>query len=198
MKTIWLLRHGETEFNVEGRLQGTTNSPLTTLGLTQISSLAKFFSEIELDSAFSSDLMRAQITAQSIVAGFSNLSLKCSELLRERCFGIFEGKSYIEYRNHAGTKHETLEFKPEQGESLAEVNSRALAAIKLLRSSKSKNILAVGHGSFNRCFLTMAAQLPLSNVFSIKQANCCVNKLIEQPGGSFSIEMLNFIGHLED
>ena len=197
MKTIWLVRHGETEFNVQSRLQWLSNSELTPAGLSQIRALSRYFEDKPVEGIFSRDLKRAQITADHIAERFNNLSTQASTLLRERSFGVYEGKLIEEYHLGTGTKRLELDFQPDGGESLNQVLNRASESIKFLKSQNYNHILVVAHGSFNKCFLTEACKLERGKVFDIKQNNCCINKLVEQANGTFALELFNFIEHLQ-
>lgn len=89
--TFYIVRHGETELNVKGLLQGIQDSALTPLGEKQAKVLAIELRNVDFDLIFSSDLLRAKRTAE-IIALERNLAVKTSELLRERQFGKFEGR----------------------------------------------------------------------------------------------------------
>jgi broad specificity phosphatase PhoE len=90
---IYIVRHGETEWNVLRKMQGHSDIPLNALGEEQAKNLAQELKDIKLDLAFSSDLMRAKRTAE-IVALEHRLEVQTTELLRERNSGDFEGQSY--------------------------------------------------------------------------------------------------------
>ena len=93
--TFYIVRHGETEANVKGVLQGQSDSPLTKAGKLQTKEASIKLSHIHFDEAFSSDLYRAKHTADLLLLG-RKISFKTSERLRERGFGKHEGKSYEE------------------------------------------------------------------------------------------------------
>lgn len=91
--TFYIVRHGESEWNVMKLLQGQADSPLTENGINQARILGKEFKNIHFDFAFSSDSTRALRTAE-IIALEHNLAVKTTRLLRERNFGNWEGRSY--------------------------------------------------------------------------------------------------------
>lgn len=93
---FYIVRHGETEWNVLKKLQGHADSPLTEKGISDAQVLAKEFSARSFSKVFSSDLLRAHRTAK-IIAKEHQLAVKTSQLLRERNFGAFEGKSLEVY-----------------------------------------------------------------------------------------------------
>lgn len=94
--TIYLIRHGETEWNVEGRMQGHADSPLTQKGLEQARRRAESLKHIQFAAFYSSDLLRAKRTAE-IIALDHQLTVISSKLLRERHFGPYEGRLVSEY-----------------------------------------------------------------------------------------------------
>ena len=109
--TLYLVRHGETEWNVKHITQGQSESSLTELGIQQAKNVASEFKDIHFDAIFSSDLSRTQRTAE-IIKLDRDIIIQTSELLRERNFGKFEGKHSDEYR-------EALKEKLEMKENLS-------------------------------------------------------------------------------
>lgn len=89
--TLYIVRHGETEWNVKGITQGQTNSSLTLNGIQQAKITANDLKDIKFDAIFSSDLTRSQNTAE-IIKLDREIIIQTSKLLRERSFGSFEGK----------------------------------------------------------------------------------------------------------
>jgi probable phosphoglycerate mutase len=94
---FFLIRHGETVWNLENRFQGQRDSPLSDKGRQQAQRLGEHFKEIEIQALYSSDLGRAVGTAEPIAASKS-LPLQTMASLRERSFGIFEGRCREEAR----------------------------------------------------------------------------------------------------
>lgn len=92
--TFYIVRHGETDWNVRGILQGQTDTELNEAGLKQSEELAEYLRELKFDAVFSSDLSRARKTSEA-VALQKKLVVTTSKALRERSFGKYEGKSAI-------------------------------------------------------------------------------------------------------
>jgi broad specificity phosphatase PhoE len=197
MKTIWLVRHGETLFNIEEKLQGMSDSPLTESGLKQIELVSNFLASRPIEAIFSSDLLRAEFTANRIASRHAHIPVITNSKLRERSFGIYEGKPYTEYRAYAAERHKELDFSVPEGESLLEVCSRAQNALDHINTHDFKECVVVAHGSFNRCFLGVASGCPSHEWIEFKQRNCCVNQLIQNSDGLFRIEILNHSEHLD-
>ena len=99
LATFYLVRHGETDWNKEGILQGQTDTLLNDLGVVQAKEAAELLKNVTFDLAFSSDLLRAKHTAE-IIASEHNLTVETTKLLRERNFGSLTGKQYKIVKNH--------------------------------------------------------------------------------------------------
>ncbi|OGG15155.1 hypothetical protein A2773_04670 [Candidatus Gottesmanbacteria bacterium RIFCSPHIGHO2_01_FULL_39_10] len=96
--TFYIVRHGETVWNLEKRIQGHGDSPLTAKGLKQIQKTAQKLKDVKFDAAFSSDLLRAKKTAEIILLE-RKLAVTTTEVLRERRFGKYEGKFFQEMQH---------------------------------------------------------------------------------------------------
>ena len=162
--TIYLVRHGETEWNVKEILQGHKNSRLTEKGITQAQQLASTLSDIHFDAIFSSDLMRARKTA-AILARERTIKIRISKFLRERTFGIYDGYSVVDYRNETREAAQMMEHMNEQERWMFKFHDTMeseLDAVKRfsakLRSiairHPSQTVLVVTHGGCIRLFLT--------------------------------------------
>lgn len=94
--TLYVVRHGESEANVNKIVQGHTDSPLTQRGVEQAEEVAETFKDIGFDAIYSSDLERAKRTAQ-IIKLDRKIEIKTSPFLREKFFGVFEGNDHNKY-----------------------------------------------------------------------------------------------------
>ena len=90
---IIAIRHGETTWNVDGRIQGHLDIPLNDTGLWQAEQAAQALADESIAAIYSSDLQRAHVTAQAI-ARTSGAPLHATTGLRERCFGDFQGRTF--------------------------------------------------------------------------------------------------------
>ena len=97
---IIIVRHGQTDWNVQRKLQGHTDTPLNEQGKLQAQALHKRIGEIPFKKVFASDLERAYATAQLILGSNSNGNIEITPLLRERCFGPWEGRLTFELQGH--------------------------------------------------------------------------------------------------
>jgi len=163
LTTIYIVRHGETEFNVERIMQGHVDSPLTKKGLEQAKYIANKFKDIKFKAVFSSDLPRAKRTAE-IITLYKKIAVITSRILRERCWGRFDGKPIEDYRKelrHIFDKFDGLNdkqkftFKLDKTiESDEQVIIRFLTFLReIAMAYLGKTILIVTHGSLLRTFL---------------------------------------------
>jgi broad specificity phosphatase PhoE len=168
--TLYLVRHGETEWNVKGITQGQTNSSLTENGKQQALDTAKELKNINFDAIFSSDLTRTQDTAE-IIKLDRDIIIQTSKLLRERSFGSFEGRHGSEFRENLKEKIlEREKLSEEEGwsfklapdvESDEELVDRFLVQLREISISyPNKTVLVVSHGGPIRMFLAKTGYKP--------------------------------------
>lgn len=161
--TIYLVRHGETEWNVKGLLQGHSDSVLTKTGERQAQELADKLRQIHFDAVFSSDSLRAKRTAEIMMLE-KNIAVQTTKLIRERRFGRFEGKSYAVFNAQLKTlvdKYERLNeaerfrYKSHQDvESDEELISRVITFFREMAVGNiGKKVLVVSHGGVLRVLL---------------------------------------------
>lgn len=150
MLELLLARHGETAWNVEGRVQGHTDLPLNESGIAQAEALATQLAAEPLVAVHSSDLLRARATA-SAVASRHGLDVVLDPDLREKNFGSWEGMTDTEIRE----RHpDALRGTWGDGESSEAVARRAVAAIERIRSQYTDGtVLVVSHGGALRAIL---------------------------------------------
>lgn len=197
MKLI-LVRHGETEENVQKILQGHKGGKLTKEGLEQAKKLAIRLKNENIDAIFSSDLKRCKDTTGEI-AKFHNVPVYYTHQLRERLPGIFEGRPSEEMKQAREAEGQKIhEFRPQKGESYLEVSERASKFLKfLLENYKNKTVLACSHGGFNKTLIALIMKKPLEEtLLGLEQGNCCINE-IQITGSNFKLFYLNSTGHLQ-
>lgn len=161
--TLYVVRHGRTEWNAQGRYQGQKDSPLTEQGIKQAKEVAQKLRHIKFDAIFSSDLLRAQRTAE-IIALEHRLAVTTAEALRERNFGSVEGKTEREIREELKEVMEIFDTLPpeeryafkfvEDMESDDEIATRLVTYIREMAVGYAgKTVLLVCHGGLMRAFL---------------------------------------------
>lgn len=153
-----LVRHGETTWNLEGRRQGQSDSPLTARGLAQARAIADRLADVRPDALYSSDLPRAWQTAEQISAA-CGLPVIADERLREKSFGVLEGLRQAEVaarypRVAARLAQKLPDYAPPAGESLAAAQRRGIAALEdLARRHPGGRVIVVSHGALLGMFL---------------------------------------------
>ena len=187
--TIYLVRHGQADWNVERRLIGHTDRPLTDLGRKQAKELAETLSPIRFDSIYSSDLSRARETAE-IIATLRNLPVTTDPRFREKSFGPIEGIShkemeeiYKEWGNY--TEEQKWNISQAGEETNIAAATRALSVLQEVgRKEEGKTILIATHGGFIRFLLIKLGVGDFDKVGGID--NCGYVKLIFS-GGTFTV-----------
>lgn len=152
MTRLYLIRHGETEWNKQNRTQGCGNDlSLSEFGIMQAKAVAKRFIDEDISAIFSSDLKRAYETAEEI----SKIVLKpiiTSPGLREMNFGCFEGLTSYEISTHYKDIYERWRNNPmehdiPQAESFIMLKNRTLDTVsQIITDYKGKNIIIISHG----------------------------------------------------
>ncbi len=171
---FWLVRHGQTDWNVEGRYQGQADLPLNEIGIQQARELAEKICEVDFDKIFASDLERARETAK-ILAGDRPVWL--DPRLREINQGEWEGMLFADIRRRfanffADHREDPLNSRPPGGESLQEVSDRVLSCVEeIAAENKGKRILLVAHGLSLATIIARARNIPLENSFELIPPN---------------------------
>lgn len=143
---IGLLRHGQTDWNIDFRLQGTTDIPLNQTGVGQAIDVSRYISATDWDEFVTSPLSRAVDTAALIGGEIGLMPSGVEPLLLERAFGVGEGLTYDEWRE----KLRDLSEIP-GGESLTDLADRVWLLLEtLLEKYRGKRVLTVSHGALIR------------------------------------------------
>lgn len=161
--TIYIVRHGETEHNVNHIIQGQTDSPLTEKGLKQAVEARELFKAIDFDAVFSSDLLRAQRTAE-IIAAEKKLAVNTNQLLRERRFGKYESlprEAYLKENKRLFEEMKTMTESQKRQvrfgkdyENEEELAGRFITFLREIAVTYSgQTVLAVAHGGIMRALL---------------------------------------------
>ncbi|MFZ2738857.1 MAG: histidine phosphatase family protein [Burkholderiaceae bacterium] len=189
---IIAIRHGETAWNADTRIQGHLDIPLNPTGRWQAQQLAKSLSAETLDAIYSSDLSRAFETASAISQNHPELAgREPTQLpaLRERCFGAFEGQTWSEvetqWPEQAQRWHSRdIDFSPEGGETLVELHSRIESAVdSIAQQHPGQQIALVAHGGVMDVLYRLATRLDLQAPRTWALGNTAVNRLLWSPEG---------------
>ena len=167
MITLYLVRHGETTFNAEGRIQGHLDAPLSELGICQAEAIAKRLASETFSKIYSSDLARAKVTAE-IIATHHDLPVNTTPLLRESNLGIVQGLTRAEIEEQFPEKlnewrHQSATMRPPGAETKEQVVQRCILflGIVIQQHSDGEKILVVGHGGSVRGIIVSALRLPI-------------------------------------
>jgi probable phosphoglycerate mutase len=195
------IRHGQTAWNVEGRMQGSLDVPLDETGRWQAARLAEALVDAGIDAIVSSDLTRAFETA-SLVAAKLDLPLTTDVGLRERGFGIFEGHTFAEIDQRWPAeadrwRHRDPDFEPEGGESLTRFHARVIGACSRLAAAHPDQTLAiVAHGGILDSLYRAATHTDLHTHRSWELGNASINRLLYSAQG-FTLVGWDDVAHLD-
>lgn len=196
MKLI-IVRHGETEENVEKIVQGHKLGILTNKGLEQAKKLGQRLKDEKIDVIFSSDLLRAKNTTREIEK-YHNIPVHYDKELNERCMGIFEGRPVEEYEkalNESGL--DIGDFRPEGGESFTELRERAKRFLERLREEyKGKTVLISSHGWFSAMLLGILLNMPIEEAADLDLENASINIIELGENAEHKAHLINSIEHL--
>lgn len=198
-----LVRHGETQWNAEGRIQGQGDSPLTARGIAQAQAVGQRLQHEQFTMLYGSHLGRVIDTARYIAA-ISGHALTIDERLQERAYGIFEGLTHTEAGvHHATVLHEyqnTLspDFTIPEGESWRQLSLRGQAVLQeLAQRHPGERLVVVSHGSFLRALLSHILGIPLDKRPGFRLANGSLSEIVFE-NGEWSVTTLGEIYHLRD
>lgn len=151
---LYLVRHGETDWNLLRRIQGTSDIPLNKNGLEQAEKLAAWFRTRPVEVIFSSDLIRAKKTAM-MVGEALDLPVKVSPILRERTFGELEGITMEEFREHFPHEPNPWEIVGKYGiESIEDMKKRMVNKLEeIMEQHANRHVLVVSHGGAINAFI---------------------------------------------
>ena len=198
MVIVFLLRHGETAWNKNGRVMGRTQVPLGADGIQQIKKVAPLVATLELDGIYTSPLRRAVQTAR-LVADGTNLPIRKSEGLNEIAFGDWAGRHFDDliddelYRRFIKSPAKTL---LPGGETISDVQRRGLQVIhEAAQKRMGGRFLMVSHGDVIRAILCHYMRLPLNEYRRLRVDNGSLSAL--QTNGRWAeIKYVNYLDEI--
>ncbi len=206
---ILLVRHGETNWNKEGRFQGSKDIPLNENGRAQAAKAQEFLKDVELHFAMSSSLSRPKETAEIILKAESHtgIPLDTHDELIEIGHGLWEGKLEAEIEAGFPGMLEEWQTTPEtvqmpEGENIQGVWDRANTAwdeIVAKYSSKPNQVgIVVAHDAINKVILCRLMGLQPKDIWAVKQGNCAVTVIdyLKGPESEAVIQAMNITSHL--
>lgn len=182
------IRHGETAWNVDTRIQGHLDIPLNDTGRWQARRMAAALADAGIDAIYASDLSRAHATAQAL-AEATGRAVRADTGLRERCFGEFEGRTFAEIEAQFPEqalrwRRRDPEFGPPGGETLQGFFDRIVAvASRLAAAHPGETVALVAHGGVMDCLYRAASRVDLLAARTWQLGNASINRLLYTPGG---------------
>ncbi|MRD47044.1 histidine phosphatase family protein [Caenimonas koreensis DSM 17982] len=200
---IIAVRHGETAWNVDSRIQGQTDISLNDTGRWQARRVGAALAGEPITAVYSSDLGRAHQTAAQI-AEVAKIPVVAHEGLRERCFGMFEGKTFDEIHQtwpdhaHSWRKRVPEWEPPEGGESLLALRERVSRTMHELASRHpGEQIVVVAHGGVLDALYRIATGQEVNSPRTWELPNGAINRLLWTPDG-FTLVGWSDTQHLDD
>lgn len=182
MPLLVLLRHGESQFNLENRFTGWLDIPLTEKGILEAKDAGQKIKKkgIHFDKAYTSDLKRAQDSLDCVleVLGQENVPVEKTSALNERHYGDLQGLNKAETAKKFGEEQvkvwrRSYDIAPPHGESLKDTAARTLPYFnsKIMGDIKEgKNVLVMAHGNSLRCIVMQLDQLTKPQIMELEIA----------------------------
>lgn len=200
-KKIYLVRHGQTDFNLKGVVQGSgIDAPINVTGEAQAEAFYQAYKDVPFDQVYYTGLIR---TKQSINS-FLNLGIPNDSLpeLNEISWGAYEGTPMTpeegEYYRHMLHQWQlgNLDYAIAGGESPNLVAKRLSKGIETILSGSGETILVCMHGRAMRIFLSLILETDLRQMDIYEHQNLCLYLLEENEEGKFNLSKSNEVGHL--
>ena len=199
--TLILVRHGETEWNLAGRIQGHSDSRLTALGAEQGRRAAERLAGLDIAAVYASDLGRARETGE-LIAVPHGLAVKTVQELRERCYGAFEGKTAEEIRGEDPEAFERwlgdrLGLAPPGGETQQELSERVVGALRGIAGAHPGRTVAVAtHGGPIKSAVFAVLEIPIGSWDRAWVSNGSVT-VLRGNRGELKVDCFNDTSHLD-
>jgi len=198
---LCVVRHGETAWNAEHRVQGQLDVPLNAIGQAQALAASKVLAQETFDAIYSSDLSRARQTAQPTASAFS-MEVRLEKGLRERHYGIFERLTYAEVKTRYPEDYARFEAREPDyafrtGESLRDFSARSVSAIsRIVDRHRDQSVLVFTHGGVLDKLYRFITGLPLSAPRDFGIPNAGLNR-IEVSAAGWQIRAWADVAHLD-
>jgi broad specificity phosphatase PhoE len=196
---IFLVRHAESTWNRQKKIQGQKDPGLSTYGRREAKLLAKRFKELSFDAVYSSPLKRAMETATAILGKKAKITVE--DDLREISLGKWEGKTLGGIRKQYGESFDRWAVRPDLvpipgGEDFKEFVKRVKRALKKIEKNNPKgNVLIVGHGGVISTYVTVVLKIKPVDVWCVTVKNASVT-IVEVKDGKRRLATFNDVSHL--
>lgn len=199
--TLIVIRHGETEWNIQNRFQGHLDSKLTDLGVKQAEAIADGLKGEIFDVIYSSDLERAKHTAK-IIAGKLNMTIHTERDLREINLGVMQGlikdEFILKYPEVITNFHTDPVYVIPEGESKQQFYDRITGVLeKIIKKHKGHSILLVAHGGVLDIMIRYTFKIPLIAKRNFSLYNASINRITVN-NGEWKLESWGETSHMRD
>jgi broad specificity phosphatase PhoE len=184
LRTWYLVRHGETEWNAASRIQGQLDSRLTPLGRQHALASARRLATLGVDAAFASPLGRVRETVEIILAELP-LAVTFDDRLKEWSAGDWSGELHAEIPDRwpaewAAWDADRYTNRSPNGENFADLTERARSFVADASLVDADRIAIIAHGFLNRALVGVLLSLPPSETLRIRQGNDTIVRIVEQ------------------
>jgi len=199
MNRIYLIRHGQTEWNRQNRYQGWSDVPLNDTGKQQAREVGKVFADNAPAVIYTSELVRAEETA-GIIGSMSNIPVKKTGKLNELSFGEWEGRTHEEIARDYPSYWERLrknpgDFRAPGGESVQELHTRVGTIWRTIREDSASPIIVVAHGGTLRTLILEILESSLDSFWRIRLDFCSISR-VDTYDNHCIVASLNDTSHL--
>lgn len=188
---IYIVRHGQTQWNTESRMQGALDSPLTQEGIRAAHALKEKIKDLDLDAIYTSPQGRALTTAQ-ILRGDRDLDLVQDPDLRELSVKIWEGRVFDQVKKtHPQDLHRYLKepqnYHPPGEENYYDLMDRARSFLNRLKAQDHKNVLVVSHGVTINALLNVMEGISVEDFWKKPLVLGTELSLVEEKDGAYQV-----------
>ena len=192
---IFIVRHGETPWNKEGKLQGATDIQLNDSGREVAIKTGLALKDVQIDKIYSSPLKRAYETA-CLIRGDRDIEIICDDRLREVCFGRLEGQNISVMKSDPDSHFQHFFDEPhlyvpdEEGEKLEDLCKRTESFMKEVILPQAENlsrVMIVGHGAMNKSIMCFIKQHGIDMFWSGGLQKNCNVIMVDYTDGKFKV-----------
>ena len=203
MTRFIIARHGTTGWNGQGKMQGTSDIPLSEEGKAQAEKLSKRLREESIDAAYTSMLQRAHATADKVLSHHPHVSLNKTPVLNEMDWGTWEGRTLDEINKDVPhllkqREEQKFHFAPPGGESPSSLKERIIPFVEMLRDlHPDQTVLIIGHNGINRVLIGALLEWNDEKISKTSLENTSVT-IIHVDGDDKNLHLFDCSKHLKD
>lgn len=200
---VILVRHGITDWNAQGRIQGRLETPLNLYGVQQAHACAKYLKDYEFRAIYTSPQARSRQTAQIIASKHGNTPFFIADELKEIDFGDWQGMTWSEISKKHGDLLKEFEKSGNlasiyNGESYQDMQDRAYSFLSRFERDEEASYLFVTHSGTIKTLICKVLGLPLERRQRFTISNLSISTLYYSSSGAWSVSSLNETSYMED